>query len=64
MNGPISNRGYGAVPHAVRQSAAQGLKALREGWRQAPRGLHRSVTMTWRVTGASAQDLRFIFTKG
>jgi len=44
--------------------AAQGLKALREGWRQAPRGLHCSVAMTWRVTGASAQDLRFIFTKG
>jgi hypothetical protein len=48
----------------VRRLTAQGLKALREGWRQAPRGLHCSVAMTWRVTGASAQDLRFIFTKG
>jgi hypothetical protein len=44
--------------------AAQGVKALREGWRQTPRGLRCSVTMTWRVTGAPAQDLRFIFTKG
>jgi acetyl-CoA synthetase len=48
----------------IRRLAAQGVKALREGWRQAPRGLRCSVTMTWRVTGAPAQDLRFIFTKG
>jgi hypothetical protein len=48
----------------VRRLAAQGVKALREGWRQASRGLHCGVTMIWRVTGAPAQDLRFIFTKG
>jgi hypothetical protein len=55
MNGLIAIRAWCSAACGFGRWAAHGVKAMREGWRQALRMHHiGGVTTTWCVTGAPA----------